>query len=250
MVILLQKKVLKGKIFMKILTVSAALALSFIILSGCSDNNEKKIKQNSNSSMSEKSQQPVQAAMPQTAANPHANLNIPETFQTATANVKPALNEAVAANVIHSAGYTYVEVVDNGKNIWLAGTKTPVKPGQRVYWGQSSVMKNFTSKSLNRTFDEILFVAKFVTQKPATQKMAANNASTGKILSAQNAGGYSYLEVKTGKNVIWIAAPEATVKVNDNISWSGSNKMSNFTSKSLGKTFEEIFFVGAVALTN
>ena len=63
-------------------------------------------------------------------------------------------------SVSQSAGYSYIEVeTPKGAGTWLAAPMTDVKPGDTVSWSGGSVMRNFSSSSLDRTFDEILFVA-------------------------------------------------------------------------------------------
>jgi len=225
---------------MKYTTVLIVVFSSLFIISGCSDQADNKTTQ--------KSEQ-LQNTETQAAFDPHANLKTPVNRAAAPA-AEQLMNGGIATNVIHSGGYTYVEIIDKGKSIWLAGSQTPVEPGQQIYWGEAALMRNFTSKSLNRTFAEILFVSKFNVQQRLTQKQKGINLSKGIVLSVQNAAGYSYLEVNTSNGNIWIAAPEATIEVNDNISWNESSKMVNFTSKSLDKTFAEIFFVGSVSVLN
>ncbi|MDX8410322.1 MAG: hypothetical protein R8K46_00405 [Mariprofundaceae bacterium] len=56
--------------------------------------------------------------------------------------------------------YTYIEADVNGKNVWLAASKVEVSVGDTVRWGDAALMKDFPSKTLKRTFDEILFVSK------------------------------------------------------------------------------------------
>ncbi len=68
--------------------------------------------------------------------------------------------EAISGKVIetmNSGGYTYVLVEGNGKKTWVAGPQTQVKVGQQVTCQPGMVMTNFTSKTLNRTFESIVF---------------------------------------------------------------------------------------------
>jgi hypothetical protein len=60
---------------------------------------------------------------------------------------------------IDAAGYTYLEVEEKGRKLWVAVLKTDVAEGDIVEIPESPTMVNFTSKTLNRTFDEILFAA-------------------------------------------------------------------------------------------
>ena len=70
---------------------------------------------------------------------------------------------------------------------------------------------------------------------------------SGKILETMNSGGYTYvnLQKKNGEK-IWVAAPETSVKVGSQISFSGGMEMVNFESKSLKRKFDKIIFAGGV----
>ena len=60
---------------------------------------------------------------------------------------------------MHAAGYTYMQLEKDGKEFWIASTMMNVKKDDHVRWADAAVMKNFTSSTLHRTFDEILFVS-------------------------------------------------------------------------------------------
>lgn len=66
--------------------------------------------------------------------------------------------EGTVKSVTHAAGYTYVEVDDKGKSLWIASMPVNIQKGDKVAWGDGAVMNNFESKALHRTFDSILFV--------------------------------------------------------------------------------------------
>jgi hypothetical protein len=53
--------------------------------------------------------------------------------------------------------YTYVEVNEAGKNVWLAAPKTAVKDGDAIRFANGMVMRDFYSKLLKRTFPEVIF---------------------------------------------------------------------------------------------
>jgi hypothetical protein len=59
---------------------------------------------------------------------------------------------------LSSAGYSYIRVEENGASLWLAAPETKVEAGQSILWSGGSPMRNFTSRSLEREFDEITFV--------------------------------------------------------------------------------------------
>jgi hypothetical protein len=84
------------------------------------------------------------------AANPHAGLKSPEMSAD-------TLHEGKVASTMNSAGYTYVEVDEKGKKVWVAVIETKVKKGDQVEFPDSPPMENFHSKTLNRTFEKIIF---------------------------------------------------------------------------------------------
>jgi len=58
---------------------------------------------------------------------------------------------------MNAAGYTYVQVEENGQKLWIAVMETKVNAGDIVEFPDSPPMINFKSKALNRTFDKIIF---------------------------------------------------------------------------------------------
>jgi len=56
-----------------------------------------------------------------------------------------------------AGGYTYVCLEKNGKKTWVAVSQMKVVVGSKMAFEPGSVMENFTSKSLGRTFDTIIF---------------------------------------------------------------------------------------------
>ena len=67
-------------------------------------------------------------------------------------------NEGKVLSTLDAPGYTYMELANTEKRFWIAAPTTRVKVGDRIRFEQSLVMKNFNSKTLNRTFDQIIFV--------------------------------------------------------------------------------------------
>lgn len=56
-----------------------------------------------------------------------------------------------------SGGYSYVKLATAGGEKWAAVRQAAVRVGDEVTIERAMVMKGFTSKTLDRTFDEILF---------------------------------------------------------------------------------------------
>lgn len=104
---------------------------------------------------------PVAAAPAQIAAAPVAAAAPAVTAAPAhpAAPVAATQNTGKVVQILQGGGYTYAEVdTGAGKKVWIAGSPIQVKSGESVQWGDYSIMQNFSSKTLNRTFDEILFV--------------------------------------------------------------------------------------------
>ena len=195
-------------------------------------------------------------------------------------------NHARVLQVAEAGGYTYLEVMgETGEKIWLAGAPIKAKAGDSVSFGGYSIMNNFESKTLGRKFDKIVFVeawsiggapvakvAAHGTMPPGAPgamppghppmagapaghppmggavPMAAGGQNTGIAKTVQTAGGYTYVEVQQGKGTIWVAGPEAKLKVGDKVGWDGGAVMTNFTAKSIGRTFDQIVFAGGIAV--
>ncbi|GAB4348628.1 MAG: hypothetical protein Kow006_09520 [Gammaproteobacteria bacterium] len=196
------------------------------------------------SQQSETTPSTSEAGAPQPSAT--ARENTPEAhakaLQTAqSAKPTAAINTGIVKEAKSAGGYSYLHVNVGGNDVWIAATQAQVKPGDVVSWGDYAVMRNFTSKALNQTFPVILFVSKVV-----PGNMAPPPANKGKVLSVANGGGYSYLEVQVNGGKEWLAAPQTNVKVGDQVSWSGGSAMTNFSSKSLDRTFDKILFVAGV----
>jgi len=61
--------------------------------------------------------------------------------------------------IISGAGYSYLLLESDGKKFWIAGTQVSAKAGDAVRYIENVTMSNFTSKTLNRTFDQIVFAS-------------------------------------------------------------------------------------------
>jgi len=84
-------------------------------------------------------------------------------------NLAPDAHQVTAVEVIQTSGYTYVRVVADKRDYWIATNKMEVKEGETYFWSQGAEMNNFTSKELKRTFPSIFFVEDF-TDQPILKK--------------------------------------------------------------------------------
>jgi hypothetical protein len=77
---------------------------------------------------------------------------------------------------------------------------------------------------------------------PAAITKQQEGTISGKVLETMNSGGYTYLQLDTGKGQQWVAIPESKIAVGDEVACYEGMVMPNFTSKSLNRTFEAIVF--------
>lgn len=197
------------------------------------------------------------------AAPQAASAAAPQTQAAAPAAQAPAQNTGKVLQMQNGGGYTYAEVETGaGQKVWIAGSQIDVKPGDMVQWGSYAVMRDFHAKSLDRTFPEILFVNQWgpagaapvataphgtFPQPPAPGSAGMNDS--GVVKSVVTGGGYSYIEVDRNGSTVWVAAMETPMKPGDKVQWAGGTEMSNFTAKSIGRTFDKIIFASAVNVT-
>jgi hypothetical protein len=81
----------------------------------------------------------------------------PATASKAAAKAAPVPIKGKVVETMDAAGYSYVCLENAGQKIWLAVPATKVVVGEERAFLPGAVMPKFTSKSLNRTFDKIIF---------------------------------------------------------------------------------------------
>lgn len=181
--------------------------------------------------------QQTQAAAP--AADPHAGI---PGYKPAGNSAPPQIlagNQGQIKFVQQAGGYTYAEVATDQGPVWIAANRSAVEVGQQVSWRDGAIMRNFHSKALDRSFPEIIFISSFITQG------GAGGGAQGRVISSSQSAGYSYLEVATETGTVWLALPAMRIENGDRIRWIGGSEMQNFHSKSLGKTFDSIWFISS-----
>lgn len=121
-----------------------------------------------------------ESATPQTAQQqPEAGLAAPP----AAAPVKGKVLEAMDAS-----GYTYLNVETDAGTKWIAVNQTPVEVGEEITFMDGMVMQNFFSKSLDRTFPEIVFSSGLVGKDatpPAMPPAETGPASFSQALTSE-----------------------------------------------------------------
>jgi hypothetical protein len=83
-------------------------------------------------------------------------------------------------------------------------------------------------------------------QAPATPPAETGGAQRGTVVETMNAAEYTYVRVKTAQGEIWAAGPQTTVAVGDQVELAAGMLMQQFQSKSLNRTFDQIYFVNEI----
>jgi hypothetical protein len=119
-----------------------------------------------------------------------------------SAEAAPVLSGKVV-ETMNAGGYTYVCLEKKGTKTWVAVPDMKVSVGKQMSFLPGSEMRNFTSKTLNRTFASIIFSGGPVVQekkandKTASQKSPGNKAvvSSFKVEKASGPDAYTVGEI-------------------------------------------------------
>lgn len=160
-----------------------------------------------------------------------------------------------------SGGYTYARLDRGSTQTWIAGPETKLAVGAVLGKMDGTLMTNFRSDTLKRTFDKIYFVTEFPTGSSAAAAVAAHGEVAmpatpsappagdddieGKILETMNSGGYTYVHLDHAGTKMWIAGPETKLAVGTSLGKMAGTLMTDFRSNTLNRTFDRIYFVGA-----
>jgi len=121
---------------------------------------------------------------------------------TADDSAEPSLSGKVV-ETMNAGGYSYVLLEKNGKKTWVAVTEMKITVGQEMAFLPGSPMAQFTSKSLNRTFDMIYFSGGPVTSSSAGKKSADVAPGSKAAASAVDKG--AKVEKAVGANAYTVA---------------------------------------------
>lgn len=175
---------------------------------------------------------------------------------------------------INSGGYTYIELrKKSGDKIWLAVPATEIAVGSQQTFNPGMVMQGFESKTLKRTFDQIVFteLATGATAGKGDKKISGKSPGSGgtvspdvkvKVKKATGNNAYTVSELYKNKaklNKKKIVVRGKVVKVSSNImgkNWvhlrdgSGSHAKGDFnlvvTSKSIPAEGEVVLVNGTL----
>lgn len=77
---------------------------------------------------------------------------------------------------------------------------------------------------------------------PASTALALTGGLTGKVVERLDAPPYTYLRIATAEGEVWTAVPETKVEKGASVTVQNPMAMANFESKTLKRTFPEIYF--------
>lgn len=210
--------------------ISIAISVAVLLMYGCSDKPKEQEstlstekEQSSNKKVTENEPQNIYGASPvekevvKTPTEDKMKLNIP--------------HNADVVETMNSGGYTYAKVNEAGNIYWIAGPQTDIVVGSPISFVEQMVMTDFNSKSLNRKFDEIVFVSTIVSSnKPAQnsahkdfkhdKEVVAVEAVSKPVNISKNPDGYNVEELyakKVDLNSKSIKLNATVVKVSKNI---------------------------------
>ncbi len=124
-----------------------------------------------------------QGAQKTTAPASQPAAQAPVATPAATSGIKGKVVE-----VMDASGYTYVKIDDGSEQgVWAAIPKAQLEVGEEITLQGGSMMNNFSSKTLDRTFEEIIFASGVVRGGSNTAVSAA--PSGGSFSAAVQAEG-------------------------------------------------------------
>jgi hypothetical protein len=103
-------------------------------------------------------------------------------------NLAPNAHQVTAGEVIQTSRYTYVRVVEDEKDYWVAINKADIKEGATYFWSEGAEMNNFASNELHRTFASIFFIQDFTDQPITTDRQMSPSSMGGKQPVAEQGG--------------------------------------------------------------
>src|SRR5574337_509973 len=137
-------------------------------------------------------------------AEPPANIYMKEKPEAATPQDEAVLSGKVV-ETMNSGGYTYICIEKDGKKTWAAVLETKVTVGQEIALQPGYEMVNFTSKTLNRTFDKIIFSTGPVSTDSAVDTKSFHGKTMGSKDTAVSPDEKIQVEKASGQDAYTVA---------------------------------------------
>ncbi len=185
-------------------------------------------------------------------------------------------NSGTVKEVIHAGNYTYLQVDKGDKLSWLAIPRQDVAVGAKIHFRDGMSMKPFHSDTLNRDFDEVVFLGDISVEGGAVSPGAAGESApaaagqsapaalppghasvpgmsdslpnAGVVKESIAAGNYTYLLVEDEGKETWLALPTLDVPVGAQVRYVDGQPMKDFHSPSMNRTFDEVMFINGLEI--
>ena len=113
-----------------------------------------------------------------------------ESYKKINKEVVSSTNSSVHKIVIKEAvdggSYSYLKVEEGNKEYWMAVSKVDAKVGETYYYDKGMTMKDFESKYLKKTFDEIVFADAIRKTEKGTEKITHSHSKKESKLDKMN----------------------------------------------------------------
>ena len=215
----------------KKILITLLIAMSLILVSGCTEDNAAQIP-----TPQENTNMPVQtSSIAYNAGDVNTNPNV----------YSRAEISGEIVDTMNSGGYTYVQLDDGTGTVWAAIPQVTVELGAKGTL-TGSIMKDFSSQTLGRTFAAIIFSDGIQTAaivNPTNADILESPASyfevvlSGTVNQTMDASGYTYIEIDDGTGLIWAAVSQTNITIGDDMTVIGGTQI-GFESLTLNKTFD------------
>jgi len=126
----------------------------------------------------------------------------------------------IVAETMSAAGYTYVQINTENKQVWVAIPETEIQKGDNISCAPGMEMKDFYSKTLDRTFESVIFSAGIIGAAAASPHASAqaataeaSNSFDAAVLAEQQAAGSQIQPAQQSGGSMGAIAPFSEISV-------------------------------------
>ena len=123
-------------------------------------------------------------------------------YGTSVGTPKGPSQSGTALETMEGGGYTYIKLDQDGKVVWIAVRRAEVTVGDKVEYVEQMRMPNFTSKTLKKSFDEIVFARLSGEQAKVSPMRPVPEIAVGDEPIEKAEGGYTIAEVFANREAL------------------------------------------------
>ena len=124
------------------------------------------------------------------------------TYGTPAVTSKGPSQSGMVLETMEGGGYTYMKLDQEGKMVWIAVQRANVAVGDKVEYVEQMRMPNFTSKTLKKSFDEIVFASLHGEHATVSPVQAVPEIAVGDEPIEKAEGGYTIAEVFANRDAL------------------------------------------------